>query len=304
MIPNEYHWDDVGAPPLETKAGSILEIFKACLITGYGSKPSAGWKLQYDGWIAKGEQRLGFSVGDETEQELIYWLNDTNDNQANLTLWANLNATGDGVENQITTHTQPMRRENNAFKEWHLYATNKFVLFLYQYKNFLTNQGDEGECFLFGAIKDLFGEFLPQIIIQRKYTEGQGIRFYQDCISSGGSFWLPFAPFEYSTYYWGGYQYNSNNDSLEPPAIEYYMPTLCVYQPTDKQPRQLRLYIPSLTITPTRFHPNGDNPEWCKVLEKNGSKILRFCGRNTLIVGFDIGSDWDSPAWLNQIING
>ena len=301
MIPRDYHWDDVGAPPLETKAGSILEIFKACLITGYGAKPSAGWKLQYDGWTTKGDQRLGFSVGDETEQELIYWLRDNEQDNAFLSLWANLNATGDGVENKITTHTQLISKPNN-FKEWHLYATNKFVLFLYQSKNFLTNQGDEGECFLFGAIKDLFGEFLPQIIIQRKYDAGEGILFYQECISSGGSFWLPFAPFDRNAYWWGGHQ--ENRDSRQLPAIEYYLPTLCEYAPTNKSPRLPRLYIPSLTITPVRFHPNGDNPEWCKVLEKNGSKILRFCGRNTLPVGFDIGSDWDSPAWLNQIING
>ena len=106
MIPRDYHWDDVGAPPLSTEAGSILEIFKACLITGYGSKPSAGWKLQYDGWTAKGEQELAFSVGDETEQELIYWLNDSNNNNAYLSLWAGLNNANDFPVNQITNLTK------------------------------------------------------------------------------------------------------------------------------------------------------------------------------------------------------
>lgn len=31
-----YRWDDEGAPQVESAAGSIKTILKACLVTGYG----------------------------------------------------------------------------------------------------------------------------------------------------------------------------------------------------------------------------------------------------------------------------
>lgn len=43
-----YKWDDVDAPMLDKTAGCVATIFKACLITGYGSKSSAGWTMPFE----------------------------------------------------------------------------------------------------------------------------------------------------------------------------------------------------------------------------------------------------------------
>lgn len=49
-----YHRDDAGAPALTagTAAGlgfiALKEVLKACLVNGYGAKPSAGWELIYE----------------------------------------------------------------------------------------------------------------------------------------------------------------------------------------------------------------------------------------------------------------
>lgn len=43
-----YRWDDVGAPALDKTAGCMMTIFKACLITGYGTKQGAGWTMPFE----------------------------------------------------------------------------------------------------------------------------------------------------------------------------------------------------------------------------------------------------------------
>lgn len=47
-----YRWDDEGAPQVESAAGSIKTILKACLVTGYGEgnkrKDGLGWKMAFE----------------------------------------------------------------------------------------------------------------------------------------------------------------------------------------------------------------------------------------------------------------
>lgn len=43
-----YRWDDVGAPALDKTAGCVMTIFKACLVTGYGTKTGAGWTMPFE----------------------------------------------------------------------------------------------------------------------------------------------------------------------------------------------------------------------------------------------------------------
>lgn len=46
--PIVYRWDDDGAPIMTGEAGSFVNVLKACLVNGYGTKPAAGWTLEYD----------------------------------------------------------------------------------------------------------------------------------------------------------------------------------------------------------------------------------------------------------------
>lgn len=43
-----YRWDDVGAPVLDKTPGCMMTIFKACLVTGYGTKEAAGWTMPFE----------------------------------------------------------------------------------------------------------------------------------------------------------------------------------------------------------------------------------------------------------------
>lgn len=48
-----YRWDDAGAPQLDKTAGCMAIIFKACLVTGYGTKEGAGWTMPFEDTVAK-----------------------------------------------------------------------------------------------------------------------------------------------------------------------------------------------------------------------------------------------------------
>lgn len=43
-----YRWDDAQAPVLDKMPNCVASIFKACLVTGYGSKQPAGWSMAYE----------------------------------------------------------------------------------------------------------------------------------------------------------------------------------------------------------------------------------------------------------------
>lgn len=43
-----YTSEDPGAPKLAHAAGSLKTVLKACLVTGYGSKPAAGWEAVFE----------------------------------------------------------------------------------------------------------------------------------------------------------------------------------------------------------------------------------------------------------------
>ena len=45
--PIVYRWDDANAPVARGQRRSLCDILYACLVTGYGSKPAAGWTRPY-----------------------------------------------------------------------------------------------------------------------------------------------------------------------------------------------------------------------------------------------------------------
>lgn len=44
-----YRSDDAGAPVLSGTAGALITVLNACLVTGYGDQPAAGWTRPYTG---------------------------------------------------------------------------------------------------------------------------------------------------------------------------------------------------------------------------------------------------------------
>ena len=61
-----YKWDDADAPALDKSAGCVATIFKACLVTGYGTKDGAGWTMPWED-TAAGVKVLRPEVGPHTD---------------------------------------------------------------------------------------------------------------------------------------------------------------------------------------------------------------------------------------------
>ncbi len=52
--PTVYYSYDAGAPVLGGKQDQFYQIFRACLVDGYGTKAAAGWSVVYDDWENSG----------------------------------------------------------------------------------------------------------------------------------------------------------------------------------------------------------------------------------------------------------
>lgn len=287
MIPKEYHYDDIGAPQLTNKAGDILNILKACLITGYGSKAGAGWKLQYDGWTAKGEQKLAFSVGDETEQELIYFL-DNSTTSATFQIYAEVN--NGEPSGQITTNGYSNIIPDEKIPQWHLYATNKFCWFIHS-----ALFSSQFKFFGFGCLTDLFGEFLPQGIIHFNYSTGMGsnaayILKKQTSLSCGGSLYLPCSAFQDNSNYLRNIQLGGD--------IEYAYKSLCAFSTGNSTPA-LRFYLPAWTCYQGAYLNTGLE---LQEFNKNGSRFIKFFANYLGNMVFTL-DDWDNPEWLQDLMN-
>ena len=67
-----YQATDAGAPSLSGQAGSLLEVLDACLITGYGAKPAAGWTIAF----TAGDKRV-YRPGAAAKSRKFVRINDT-----------------------------------------------------------------------------------------------------------------------------------------------------------------------------------------------------------------------------------
>lgn len=105
-----YKWSDAGAPVLNQTANCAINVFKACLVTGYGSKAGAGWTEAFQGTgvsvlrpevSANTDFFLRLSADTGTEVKSQVYLNMTDANTGDLKLqcatefcYAKRNSTG------------------------------------------------------------------------------------------------------------------------------------------------------------------------------------------------------------------
>ncbi len=141
-MPTVYGRDDSGAPALTylNNQGSIAQfnalktILKACLVSGYGAKPAAGWAL-----IAEGDRYLVLRNGTSTGYVCFTW---TGSNFINIYLAETFTGvtndvmTGDGLKTGTAgSNAEPQRMYTGAiafhtsYSSWSMVADEKsFIL--------------------------------------------------------------------------------------------------------------------------------------------------------------------------------
>lgn len=140
-----YKWDDFGAPELKkTAANGAAEIFKACLVVGYGAKPSAGWTMPFE---ATGVKVFRPQIGAETD----FYLRMASDNGQQVDARIYQNMTGANTGNLKLKCAQQFKyARGTTSKKWILVASTRGVWFFCEQAHQLEDTGISGAYFFVG----------------------------------------------------------------------------------------------------------------------------------------------------------
>lgn len=120
-----YRWDDDGAPALDKTAGCMMTIFKACLVTGYGTKEGAGWTMPWED-PAAGVKVLRPDFGPHTD----FYLRLSADTGQKLTPQVYLNMTDANTGAlKLQCDSNFSYAQNNSTGKWLLIATPRSFWF-------------------------------------------------------------------------------------------------------------------------------------------------------------------------------
>lgn len=130
-----YQHTDPGAPPIDGLPGSLQAMLYACLVTGYGAKPAAGWTRS---WLDTGGNKAIFKPNDPQDaffyfhddspnayggREATFWMGNTHDAAGNLTNKAPHNL---GYTAGWCCHKSDLA--NATARPWKLYADGKTAI--------------------------------------------------------------------------------------------------------------------------------------------------------------------------------
>lgn len=104
MAVTVYSSSDTGAPVLTAQVGTLLAVLRACLVTGYGSKPPAGWSEPFTASANIGVFRQGPKTG---RQQFYLRVQDNVGNRAFLSLWESMTSLNGGT-NGVPVTGQPV----------------------------------------------------------------------------------------------------------------------------------------------------------------------------------------------------
>lgn len=141
-----YRWDDAGAPALDKTAGCMMTIFKACLITGYGTKEPAGWTMPFEDTTA-GIKVLRPEVGPHTD----FYLRLSADTGTEIAAQVYLNMTDANTGDLKLQCATPFKyAKKNSTGKWLLIACPRGFWFFCEQAYTATDIGKKGAYFFSG----------------------------------------------------------------------------------------------------------------------------------------------------------
>lgn len=139
-----YKWDDAGAPVLNKTANCMEDIFKACLVTGYGTKEGAGWSLAFE---ADGVKVLRPSISPDTD----FYLRMSADTGTEVAAQVYLNMTDASTGDLKLQCTTPFKYAKGVSSgKWLLVATSRGVWFFCEQMYGQKNASKTGAWFFCG----------------------------------------------------------------------------------------------------------------------------------------------------------
>lgn len=138
-----YRWDDADAPQLDKTPNCMATIFKACLVTGYGTKESAGWTMPFED-TAAGVKVLRPEVGPHTD----FYLRLSADTGTEMAAQVYLNMTDANTGDLKLQCATPFKYAmKNSTGKWLLIASSRSFWFLCEQRN--SGSADKTGAFFF-----------------------------------------------------------------------------------------------------------------------------------------------------------
>lgn len=159
-----YKWDDADAPVLNKSPNCMATIFKACLVTGYGAKDSAGWTMPFED-MAAGVKVLRPEIGTHTD----FYLRLSVDTGIKMTSQVYLNMTDANTGDLKLECAHPfIYAISKSTGKWWLIATARSVWFFCEQSG-LGSADKTGGYFFCGDMSKPQGKVRP---VYLQYTGG------------------------------------------------------------------------------------------------------------------------------------
>lgn len=122
MQPIIYSASDANAPQLTKNAGTLKTILKACLVTGYGNKPAAGWEIAWEDAVAN---KMAIRSKNPTSIKSVLLISDIQSTYADVSAYNSWDAANNvGVQNFKSGYF--LKNGNTSTVNWLVFATDKF----------------------------------------------------------------------------------------------------------------------------------------------------------------------------------
>lgn len=147
-----YNYSDPSAPELTNNDGNIKTILKACLVTGYGTKDGAGWK-----------------ISDETDVSMTLHAPHKLNNLPNMRIDNGL-IQGEAMHRIYTDFASVniLTKDPNYGREWHLIASDFGFVFCYQMGDGLKNH-KKNHIIFFGQLQPIKNQ-TPKLVMSNIQT--------------------------------------------------------------------------------------------------------------------------------------
>ena len=129
MQPIIYNSLDANAPQLTIAAGTLKTILKACLVTGYGNKPAAGWEIAWEDAVAN---KMAIRSKNITSIKSVLLINDNAAASATVTAYTDWNSATNTGTGQFATGYFVKQWNSGFTPNWVVIATDKFFYLFIQ----------------------------------------------------------------------------------------------------------------------------------------------------------------------------
>jgi hypothetical protein len=183
-----YRWSDTSAPTQSNVAGELIKVLDACLVNGYGSKPSAGWSKVFAG--------TNLAVYRAPAGRRCYLRVDDTQTYTSVNAYATMS--------DINTGTEPFVTESYIYSRfwkatsvtsdntWEIYATDRSFYFIsgVSYASYPTTYMDYRNMQFFGDYLCTSADFPYNtlLVTQQHSTNGWNSQIQGQQFTSGGKY--------------------------------------------------------------------------------------------------------------------